>query len=187
MDERTADGDTRSPSPDEIEAAFLAESAYLDGRRVLMRNEVQILRTLSFDATVRLPYHLSLTYVQTLGALPSPATARSRRLAARIVEYLNTALLSPQLLYLTHQPNALAAACVYLAARETEVKLVECAWWEIFDVDREELGFLVMSLRSCDAWVTEENGKWNGKESLLSVEGLNREIERRNRMADMGT
>lgn len=172
------------PSQDDIGAAFLSEGAYIASRQFLMQNETLILRTLSFDTSVHLPYHLALTYLQTLGTLPSTPTARSRKLASRTVEHLNTGLLSPQMLYLTHQPNALAVASVYLAARETGVKLVECEWWEIFDVDREELGFLVMSFRSCKAWVIEERDQWQGKKSLLTVEGINKEINRRNTTAD---
>ena len=176
----SAKNEPRSPTQDDIGAAFLSEGTYITGRQILMHNETLILRTLSFDTTVRLPYHLALTYLQTLGALPSPPTVKSQKLASKTVGHLNTALLSPQLLYLTHQPNALAVAAVYLAARETGVRLVECEWWETFDVDREELGFLVMSLRSCETWAVEESKKWRGKHSLLSVEGVSKEIKRRN-------
>lgn len=72
-----------------------------------------------------------------------------------MVRHLNGALLSPQLLYLTHQPNALAVAAIYLAARENDVKLPEGEWWEVFDVEREELGFLVVGMRSLEGWVRE--------------------------------
>ena len=166
-----------SPTDSDIEAAYLSEGTYLARRQVLLKDEAVILRTLSFNTTVHLPYHLSLTYLQTLGTLPSPSTAKSQSLARRTIEHLNAALLSPQLLYLTHQPNALAVAAIYLAAREVGVKLVECEWWEIFDVDRENLGFLVMSLRSCEDWVIEERRKRDGRESsLMSIDGLEREL-----------
>lgn len=76
-------------------------------------------------------------------------------LTRRVVAYLNTALLSPQLLYLTHQPNALAVAAIYIAARDPDVgaKLPECPWYEVFDVDREALGFLVVGMRSLEGLV----------------------------------
>lgn len=73
-------------------------------------------------------------------------------LGARAVAYLNTALLSPQMLYLTSQPHALAVAAVYNAARDVGAKMPECEWWEVFDVDREELGFLVVGMRSVEGW-----------------------------------
>jgi hypothetical protein len=28
----------------------------------------------------------------------------------------------------------------------------ECEWWEVFDVEREELGFLVVGMRSVEGW-----------------------------------
>ena len=171
--------DLASPTESDIEAAYLSEGTYLARRQLLLQDEALILRTLSFNTTIHLPYHLSLTYLQTLGTLPSPPTAKSESLARRTIEHLNAALLSPQLLYLTHQPKALAVAAIYLAAREVGVKLVECEWWEIFDVDRENLGFLVMSLRSCKDWATEERRKWEGRgSSLMSIDGLEREMNR---------
>ena len=72
-------------------------------------------------------------------------------IARRAIAHLNTALLSPQFLYLTHQPYALATAAIYLAAREVGVKLPGNEWWEVFDVDREELGFLVVAMMSMQA------------------------------------
>jgi len=54
------------------------------------------------------------------------------------------------MLYLTHQPNALAVAAIYLAARQEEVSLPSVEWWEVFDVEREELGFLVVAFLSLE-------------------------------------
>jgi cyclin L len=67
-----------------------------------------------------------------------------------MIEYLNSGLLSPQMLYLTHQPSALAVAAIYNAAKDVGAKMPECEWWEVFDVDREDLGFLVMGMRSLE-------------------------------------
>lgn len=62
------------------------------------------------------------------------------------------------MLYLTHQPHALATAAVYNAAKDLEAKMPECEWWEVFDVDREELGFLVVGMRSVEGWVKQQRG-----------------------------
>ena len=107
------------------------------------------------------------------------ATEGSRNLAERTLAHLNTALLSPQLLYLTHQPPALAVAAIYLAAREVGTKLVTAEWWEVFDVEREELGFLVVAMGSMGAWVQEESRKWVGNTCPLTVEEVEVEIEKR--------
>jgi len=64
----------------------------------------------------------------------------------------------------------------------------EAGWWEIFDVEREELGFLVVCLKAVGEWVGTEVEKWRGKWGELlavgedgSADGLERELERRRR------
>ena len=92
---------------------------------------------------------------------------------------MNTALLSPQLLYLTHQPPELAVAAIYLAAREVGVKLPSVEWWEVFDVEREVLGFLVVAMGSLEGWVREVVGMAGSGGSLLTIEEVQREVMRR--------
>ena len=133
----------------------------------MYQTEALVLRVLSFNTQVIIPHHLALTFLQTLGALPTPATAKSKALSARVVAHLNSALFSPQLLYLTHQPISLAVAAIYLAAKEVGVKLPTNEWWEVFDVDREELGFLVLGLRST-GWIEDEREKWASSACPLS-------------------
>lgn len=99
--------------------------------------------------------------------------------AHRVFEHLNSSLLSPQLLYATHQPNALAVAAIYLAVREVGVKLVDGEWWEVFDVDREELGFLVVGMQSMDGFSRTERQKWGNRGVPLVVDAVEAEIERR--------
>ncbi|KAI8961635.1 cyclin-like protein [Daldinia sp. FL1419] len=133
---------------------YLSESAYASLRARILALEARILYSLSFDTHVALPHPLAITYLQALDFLNLPRADISRRAIA----YLNTALLSPQLLYLTHQPHALAVAAIYAAARDAGAKMPACAWWEVFDVDREELGFLVVGMRSLEGWVRKERG-----------------------------
>ena len=173
------------PHPDGVSkevdrgAYYLTESDYISQRSKLLSTESLILRTLSFTTRVSLPHHLALTYLQTLGTLPSAPTDSSKSLARRTLAHLNTALLSPQLLYLTHQPPALAVAAVYLAAREVGIKLVNRDWWEVFDIDREELGFLVVGMGSMAGWVEDERMKWGERRCPLTVEEVEVEVERR--------
>lgn len=159
------------------ESYYLSEGTYHSTRSVLLRTEALVLRTLSFDVKVTVPHHLALTYLQTLGVLPSNPTSKSRGLAARTIGYLNLGLLSPQLLYLTHQPTTLAIAAIYLASRESGVKLPGTAWWEVFDVDREDLGFVVVAYRSCEAWINSERQKWKERVCPLTVYELGKELE----------
>ncbi|PGH10120.1 hypothetical protein AJ80_07570 [Polytolypa hystricis UAMH7299] len=155
------------PNP---ETYYLSEGGYQAERLTLTKAESTILRTLAFNTHVALPHTISLTYLQTLGA-------SSSALAKRVFEHLNGALFSPQLLYLTHQPNTLAVAAIYLAAREVGVKLVDDEWWEVFDVDREELGFLVVAMRSMESFARVEKEKWERRTVPLTVDQVQRQLE----------
>lgn len=130
---------------DDARSYYRTDAEYLSFAARIMALEARILGALSYDTHVTLPHALAITYLQTL-ALGAEAPAR-------VVQYLNTALLSPQVLYLTHQPHALAVAAIYNAARDLGARMPECAWWEVYDVDREELGFLVVAMRSLDGWL----------------------------------
>lgn len=172
-----SEGTTGKEKPD-AESYYLSEGSYHSARTTLLQTESILLRSISFITQVTLPHHLALTYLQTLGVLPLNPTAKSSALAARTLAHLNTALFSPQLLYLTHQPPALAVAAMYLAAREVEVKLPSTEWWEVFDVDRETLGFLVVGLGSCEEWIRSEKEKWTETSCPLTLDELEEEIKR---------
>jgi hypothetical protein len=83
------------------------------------------------------------------------------------------------MLYLTHQPPQLATAAIYLAAREVGIKLPEVEWWEVFDTDREELGFLCVGMLSLEGFVRGEKERWEGGKVPMSVEEVEREVKRR--------
>ena len=77
-------------------------------------------------------------------------------------------------------------AAIYLAAREIGIKLPGVGWWEVFDVDREELGFLVVGLGSCEGWVRAERGRWDkkGRGCPLTLEEMEVEIKRLDKEED---
>ena len=145
---------------------------------MLAKNETIILRTLGFETHVALPYTLCINYIQTLDVFAA-STSAGKTLARRAFAHLNTALLSPQLLYLTHQPTAVATAAIYLSAREIGVKLPEDEWWEVFDCEREDLGFLVVAMLSMPGWATKEAKNWEGKTVPLTVADLEKELKSR--------
>lgn len=158
--------------------AVLPEWSFSDGdyeaaRARLYDSESRILRVLGYDTRVALPYRLCINYLQALDVLGS---SKGSNVARRAVSHLNSALLSPQLLYLTHQPSAIATAAIYLSAREGGIALPNCEWWEVFDVDREELGFLVVALQSVQNFAREEVRRWEGRQIPLTVEATQREL-----------
>ncbi|PTB70783.1 hypothetical protein BBK36DRAFT_1165284 [Trichoderma citrinoviride] len=134
---------------DDPQSYYQTEADYYAFQQRMLGLEARILHSLGFETHVALPHSLAITYLQTLDFLSQPRTTVS----LRTIQYLNTALLSPQMLYITHQPHALATAAIYNAARDLGAKMPEHEWWEIFDVDREELGFLVVAMRSLEGWM----------------------------------
>jgi cyclin L len=137
---------------------YVSEGDYERSRNKILQHENLLLTGIGFDVHVALPYTFALTYISALGH------SGNHVLATRTIEHLNGALLSPQWLYLTHQPNVLAVAAIYLAAREVGVKLVGSVnWWEVFDVDREGLGFCVMAMGSLKGFAEAEAEKWKEK------------------------
>ncbi|OQO10700.1 hypothetical protein B0A48_04000 [Cryoendolithus antarcticus] len=144
----------------------------------LFTMESFLLTCLNYQTHVSLPHPLLITYLQTLSLLPPPSPSAAK-LPHRALAHIDSALFSPQKLYLTHQPNALAVAAIYLAARELGVKLPEVEWWEVFDVGREELGFVVVGMRSMEGWAEGEREVWKGRRVPLTAEEVRRQVERR--------
>lgn len=165
------------PSTPDPATYFLSESGYGAFHTRILALESAILSALAFDTHVALPHSLAITYLQALDFLSHPKS----RISQRAVEYLNTALLSPQMLYLTHQPNALAVAAIYNAARDLGAKMPGCAWWEVFDVEREELGFLVVAMRSLEGMATEmrEDVEELQQGRMVTKEGVEKELRKR--------
>jgi hypothetical protein len=159
---------------DEATSYYVSEGTYLARKTKLVKTEAALLRTLGFQTHVALPHPLCINYLQTLGVFGDEA---AQHLSRRAWAHLNSALFSPQLLYLTHQPNALATAAIYLAAKEVKYKLPDGPWWEVFDTEREELGFLVVALLSMEAFLREEQQKWHGKRLPLTVDSVDTLLE----------
>ena len=157
-------------------AYYVSEGTYQARRTTLMSLESQILKVLGFQMTAVLPYKLCINYIQTLGVFNHP---NAPQLVKRAFAHLNTALLSHQLLYLTHQPPWLATAAIYLAAKEEGVKLPEVKWWEFFDTDTEELGFLVCAFLDVAGFALEEKAKWEKLKVPVTVEEVEAELDRR--------
>lgn len=150
----------------DVEAAEVDvdDTAYANFHTYVLTCETRLLTALAFDTHVALPHPLAVTFLQSLGFLGQQQQQQQQQLqqpsplASRVVAHLNTALLSPQLLYVTHQPHELAVAALYNAACDLglQARLPSAAgpWWEVFDVDRETLGFLAVALRSVAAWAS---------------------------------
>lgn len=169
------------PAEEDPRIYYQTESDYFTFHNRLLTLEARILYALSFDTHVSLPHPLTITYLQTLEFLDM---SDQHAVSQRAVQHLNTALLSPQMLYLTHQPNELATAAVYCAARDLGAKMPERPWWEVFDVDREELGFLMVGIRSVDRIVAarREDMPWLAT-GMVTRDRIENELKKRSLQA----
>lgn len=54
-------------------------------------------------------------------------------------------------------------------------------WWEVFDVEREELGFLVVGMKGVGEFVEGQVKMWRGRSEGIpwDLEGLEMQLERR--------
>jgi hypothetical protein len=172
---------TKQP-PDDVGSYTPSEIEYNRFHSSLLALEARILYALSFDTHVALPHPLAVTYLQALDFFELAGREAKNELGGLAARYLNTALLSPQQLYVTHQPPAMAVAAVYNAARDVGAKMPECEWWQVFDVEREELGFLVVAMRSLEGWVqrVKDDGLVGGlREGMVTRRAIEGEMERR--------
>ncbi|KAF3902827.1 Cyclin-L2 [Arthrobotrys entomopaga] len=185
---------------------YVSEGDYTALRSLLLSTEARILRTLGFDTTVQLPYTLAFNYLQSLGVLSTsrsdddsknnsnktPAQKGGGReggelytplqhdkLVSTTFAYLTDLLASPSKVYLTHHPHEIAVAGIYIAARDHGVKLPE-RWWEVWDVERETLGFLMVVIRAgtynTDIITGDEN-KGGGKVWIVEEGEFEEEVE----------
>jgi cyclin L len=166
-----AEQDPKNHNPDQY---YVSDGTHYARQTRLIFTEAEILKTLGFDTTVVLPYTLCITYLQTLDVFQIEGRGTASKLTKRAFALLNSSLHNPQLVYLTHQPAELACAAIYLAAREVGVKLPEEEWWEVFDTDRETLGFLVVAMRSMEGFVSAEKEKWIGSIGPVTKEVVER-------------
>ncbi|KAK8052028.1 hypothetical protein PG993_003413 [Apiospora rasikravindrae] len=152
---RPASEPSLSSKPDKT-LYYLSEAGYNEAYARVLALESRILCALSFDTHVALPHGLAITYLKALDFLG--------------------------FLYLTHQPSALAVAAIYNAAKDLDAKMPECAWWEVFDVDREELGFLVVGMRSVEGAVRagrEEASAELREGNMITRAGIETEMRKR--------
>ncbi|KAF1812734.1 hypothetical protein P152DRAFT_396402 [Eremomyces bilateralis CBS 781.70] len=166
------------PSAPDPSTYHLTEGDLQRRRLALFSAESKLLTTLGHHLHVALPHALALTYLQSLSVLTG-FSPQGAAVAKRAFKHLNSCLFNPQSLYLTQQPSALATAAIYLAAKEVGVRLPECEWWEVFDVEREELGFLVVAMVSFKGWVEGERERWGERRVPLTREEIVVEMGRR--------
>ena len=70
-------------------------------------------------------------------------------------------------------------AAVYLAARQTGVKIIGAEWWRVWDVEREELGFLVVGMLSVKDFAKSDQATWADRKIPFTTDEITKEIKAR--------
>jgi len=101
----------------------------------LITAEMQLLKRLSFNVQVQLPYNTMVNYLNVLGL------GRTEGIAQEAWGFLNDALQTP--VYAVYPFPTIACASIHLAARKAGVCLPEPPehepWWELFDTDYDDM------------------------------------------------
>jgi len=109
-------------------------STFYDLKEALVVSEMQILKRLGFDVQVVLPYGTLVNYMRLLGL-----TNRNEAVSMAW-GYLNDALQTP--VYALYPVPTVVSAAILLTTRQLGVSLPSSpdnCWWELFDVDWEDL------------------------------------------------
>lgn len=93
-----------------------------------------ILKKIGFDTVVQLPYTFALSYIQVLGF-----QATGSQYVLQMWALLNDAIRTCPVLLLIYQPPTIAVASMTIAAGDCGINISEQNWWEIFNVEYEEL------------------------------------------------
>ncbi|GAO48061.1 cyclin-like protein [Saitoella complicata NRRL Y-17804] len=128
------------------------DQTYYSGRERLLECEMEVLKRLGFKVQVALPYSLALSYARVLN-LPKSVFQRIWNTLSDV---------NRGILPCIHDPAALACGSIWLVCRGgaggkggEKVKLPP-GWWELFDVENEDLGHVVASIEAMYAWVESE-------------------------------
>lgn len=98
----------------------------------MIKSERRVLKELGFCVHVKHPHKIIVMYLQVLGY------EKNRALMQQCWNYMNDSLRSD--VFLRHQPETVACACVYLGARQLQLPLPSSPpWFSIFNVNESAI------------------------------------------------
>ncbi|KAG5440029.1 hypothetical protein PCK2_000637 [Pneumocystis canis] len=110
--------------------------------------EITLLSSLGFDTFVELPYALAIHYLQILDLIHHTAISQ------KVWSYINDALCTT--LPCIQTAPSIAVGCIFMATRDEKIQLPS-AWWEIFDVEVEDIEYIAACITSF--YIQEEKRK----------------------------
>ncbi|VDO03195.1 unnamed protein product [Rodentolepis nana] len=113
---------------------------YVNLKRHIIKAERRLLKELGFCVHGKHPHKLVILYLRTLSA------EGNQELVQTSWNCMNDVLRTD--VFVRHTPEALACACIFLAARRLGIPLPRCPpWWEMFNVDDESIHEIALCLQ----------------------------------------
>ncbi|XP_046743428.1 cyclin-L1 [Diprion similis] len=108
------------------------DQSYVTLKNQVIKAERRVLKELGFCVHVKHPHKIIVMYLQVLGY------EKNRALMQQCWNYMNDSLRSD--VFLRHQPETVACACVYLGARQLQLPLPATpAWFRLFKVSESSI------------------------------------------------
>ncbi|KYN42496.1 Cyclin-L1 [Trachymyrmex septentrionalis] len=105
----------------------ILDQNYVALKNQVIKSERRVLKELGFCVHVKHPHKIIVMYLQVLGY------EKNRTLMQQSWNYMNDSLRSD--VFLRYQPETVACACIYLAARQLQLPLpMTPAWFSVFRV-----------------------------------------------------
>lgn len=110
----------------------ILDQSYVTLKNQVIKAERRVLKELGFCVHVKHPHKIIVMYLQVLGY------EKNRALMQQCWNYMNDSLRSD--VFLRHQPETVACACVYLGARQLQLPLPSTpAWFRLFKVSESSI------------------------------------------------
>ncbi|KAJ3138151.1 hypothetical protein HK100_000084 [Physocladia obscura] len=130
-------------SPNKQDACFtdIPYDTYNEYKDAIINTEIAILARLGFNVNVQHPHGFMVNYLQSLGL----ASIEKKEFAQFCWNCLND--MTEIMVYF--QPNVIACAVIYYAAKKYKLALpVVPPWWELFDATLEDIEILCQHLNA---------------------------------------
>ncbi|XP_008559703.1 cyclin-L1 [Microplitis demolitor] len=110
----------------------ILDQNYVALKNQVIKSERRVLKELGFCVHVKHPHKIIVMYLQVLGY------EKNRSLMQQCWNYMNDSLRSD--VFLRHQPETVACACVYLGARQLQLPLpTQPPWFALFKVNESAI------------------------------------------------
>ncbi|KAG5439026.1 hypothetical protein PCANB_002358 [Pneumocystis canis] len=124
------------------------DQVFYTTRDQILVAEITLLSSLGFDTFVELPYALAIHYLQILDLIQHPTISQ------KVWSYINDALCTT--LSCIQSAPSIAVGCIFIVTRDEKIELPS-AWWEIFDIEIEDIEYIAACIKSF--YIQEEERK----------------------------